>query len=201
MSDADQANPLPWDRRQEVGLLEAWLQTTVQLMFRPRVTFATPQSTGAFAEGLLYLGLAVLFAVVAVELPRLVWASIDSLALLMFAIGEVAFQLWKVPVALLGIVIAAAVDHVILRLAGVENPFAVTFRGAALSLAPCLIALLPKYGLYLLPIWVLVVRVFAYRGLHRIGTGKALLGALLVPTAVSALVGTIALKVYSVLHP
>jgi hypothetical protein len=56
-----------------------------------------------------------------------------------------------------------------------------TMRAYSLALAPNLVGLVPICGLYVMPFWAIVARVFNYRAAHQVTTGKAVIGAL-VPT-------------------
>jgi hypothetical protein len=105
--------------------------------------------------------------------------------------GSVAFMaLMVLLLAVFGMVftiIMAAFDHLVMLMFGKPRGFDTTLRGAALSLAPYLLGLIPVCGLYIAPIWSIVVRVFAYKELHRTTAGVAVLGALAVPIVMAVL--------------
>jgi hypothetical protein len=78
-------------------------------------------------------------------------------------------------------VVSAGMDHLVLRLAGAPKDFQVTLRANALSQAPYLLGLIPLLGMQIAPFWTMVVRVFAYRGMHQLRWGPAVAGALVAP--------------------
>ena len=78
----------------------------------------------------------------------------------------------------------ATSDSKMILLTGVAGLLA-----GALSMAPYAVGLIPLCGLYVFPIWSLVLKVFAYRAFHRTTGGKAAAGALL-PLAVLMVLGT-----------
>jgi len=182
---------MSWDRRRELGVLKAWWSTTTGLMFRPRSTLSTASNVASFRGSMLYAAIAVAVALVATSLHFVLVSPMD--AAMWIAVTLVV----GVPVVSIGLVVAAAIDHFILRLIGTEGTFAATYRGTALSLAPSLLVLIPGIGVVLAGIWMLVIRVIAYRILHDTSGGRAALGALLVPVSTTVLVvGTTAMRVY-----
>ncbi len=185
---------LAWDRREQLGTLRAYWDTCLDVMFRPSPTlerirpqapmgsslyFALLCNVASFlTTGLLYTLFMAIFPFP--ETPRddnLSMASIRAAGAGMFLVMTVLVPLFGV----LATLIISALDHVLLKVAGVENPLEVTMRANALSQAPLLLGLIPFCGMYIAPLWALGLRVFAYRSLHRTTWGKALLGALAVP--------------------
>ncbi|MGA9521922.1 MAG: YIP1 family protein [Myxococcaceae bacterium] len=183
---------LPWDQVRELGVLKAWWRTTVAVMFSPGQTFSSARAEGSFGGAMLYAAISAFLA----------WSTTGLFYVLGIVMnGSGAFQAQEVPTGtrigmvigtlsmlgfapiagLVAVVGISAVDHLILKLAGVDSRYEVTFRGAAFSLAPGLLGLIPICGLYAVPVWVALVRVFAYRGLYRTTFGKAAAGALIVP--------------------
>jgi hypothetical protein len=73
----------------------------------------------------------------------------------------------------------AAVDHVVLRILGDPRGFDVTFRATALSMGPMIFGVIPPFGPSVVAIWSVVLRIFAYRALHRTTAGRAAAGALM----------------------
>ncbi|MGA9522555.1 MAG: YIP1 family protein [Myxococcaceae bacterium] len=180
---------LPWDQLRELGLFRAWWRTTTAVMFHPGQTFSRVRKEGSFGGAMLYAALSAFLAwsttgvlycaTVLFNLGRL--PTEQSSTLMEGMIGSLAVFAF-VPVAgLVGTLMTAGLDHFVLKLVGVRSSFEVTFRGAAFSLAPGLLGLIPLCGLYFVPVWVAVARVFAYRELHRTTFGRAAAGALIVP--------------------
>jgi hypothetical protein len=101
----------------------------------------------------------------------------------------VATVLLGPPLSVLMTLLGAGVDHLVLRAGGVTRPFNVTLRAHSLSEAAWALGIVPFIGAQVAPVWALVSRVFAYRGLHRTTTGTALAGALVAPLATCCLCG------------
>lgn len=183
---------LPWDRRQEVGILRAWLRSAIPLMLHPRVTLSRiARREGDVAGSMLFAAIAsffgfftsfLLFTIVTavVALPAMeargygrdgarAVAVYGSLTVLSPFLGLVAT------------LFMAVIDHLILRLIGKPRSLDITLRGAALSQAPLALGLVPFCSFFITLHWVLVTKVFAYKGLHRTSTGVAVASALLTP--------------------
>nr|WP_249346875.1 YIP1 family protein [Corallococcus exiguus] len=104
----------------------------------------------------------------------------------------VVMAAWTVlmPVFSTGMTLAnAGLDHLILRMGGVERGFSVTMRAHAISQAPYIVGVIPFVAVYAAPFWAMGLRAFTYRTLHRTSWGTALAGALLVPVLSCCLCG------------
>src|SRR5262245_52082175 len=49
------SQPLPWDQREQLGLLRAWFKTCTQLMAAPQATLAMAQREGSLGSSLLFV--------------------------------------------------------------------------------------------------------------------------------------------------
>jgi hypothetical protein len=186
---------LPWDYREDVGWLRAWFKSLGPILLRPGVTFSTAKPDGDVGGSLLFSLLGYLmallptfgvFALFGAMLPAIAGDSSSTTpAIRAILMGSVAFMaVFVVMIAIFGMVftiIMAALDHLVMMMFGKPRGFDTTLRGAALSMAPYILGLIPVCGLYIAPLWALVVKIFAYRGLHRMPAGIAVLGALAVP--------------------
>jgi hypothetical protein len=186
---------LPWDERQTLGLWRAWWRTSLQLISSPEAALGR-----ADAEAEAPLSSSLLF----VALSSLAGYATTLVAYGVFGVGVVAFGQdgegasglgsWLVAapflvvgglaaVALmqvLSVLAAAGLDQLGLLVLGVRSRgYAVTLRANALSHAPYLLGLVPVCGLYVFPIWALVLRILAVRSLQRTTAGKAALAVLL----------------------
>ncbi|HSP79913.1 MAG TPA: hypothetical protein VLQ93_15375, partial [Myxococcaceae bacterium] len=195
---------LPWDRREELGLLKAFWKTCVEIMLRPGVTFSSARAEGTTGSALLFVTLcsiagylttaliyAALFAFTPLGTPPDTGGagpSPEQMRLIIVG-GTLGWLLLAPAFAVIATLISSGMDHLVLRMAGVSQGFQVTLRGNALSQAPLLTGLIPLCSLYVAPFWVLVVRVFAYRGLHRTTWGTATVGALAAPLLSCVLCG------------
>jgi len=186
---------LPWDYRDDLGWVKAWFKSLGAILLHPGVTFSTAKPDGDVGGSLLfsllawltaYLPTFVVFAIFGAMIPSLMGEGSGSTpqlrAILMGSYGVMALLL--VMLAIFGMVftiIMAALEHLVMMMFGKPRGFDTTLRGASLSMAPYLLGVIPICGLYIAPIWALVVKIFAYKGLHRTSTGVAVLGALAIP--------------------
>ncbi|MFP2934406.1 YIP1 family protein [Pyxidicoccus sp. 3LG] len=193
--DRTPSGTLPWDRREEVGTLRAFWDTCLDVMLRPTPTFAGIRSEGSIGSSLGFAALCSLAAILTTALAYMAFMAVfpmpeptmesDNVSPMKFrALAVGMFGTWIILAPIMGListVLSSSVDHLLLKLAGTEQPFAVTLRGNALSQAPYLLGLIPVCSLYVAPFWAIGVRVVAYQGLHRTTWGKAALGALAGP--------------------
>jgi len=195
---------LPWDRREELGLLKAFWKTCVEIILRPGVTFSSARAEGTTGGALLFVALcsitgylttallyAALFAFTPLGAPPSssgAGPAPEQMRLIMLG-GILGWLLLAPAFGAIATLISSGMDHLVLRMAGVSQGFQVTLRANALSQAPFLTGLIPLCSLYVTPFWVLVMRVFAYRGLHRTTWGTAAVGALAAPLLSCVLCG------------
>lgn len=185
---------LAWDRREELGTLKAYWETCQDIMFRPTPTFERMAPMGTVGSSLGFSALCGLASILTTALlymafmlffiptPPLEGDNVNPTAVRAAGVGF--FGIWIVLAPLGGMfatLFSSGVDHLLLRLAGTEQPYAVTLRGNALSQAPFLLGLIPFCSLYVTPFWAMGLRVIAYRSLHGTSWGGAALGALAGP--------------------
>lgn len=193
--------PLAWDQRAELGTLKAYWKSCLPLMLSPNPTLNATREDGSvgssllfaflsglagyFTTGLLYVGL---FGIIGAAVLQDTQAKSPPPAWLLPAVAA-AFTVLGPLISMLWTLISAGIDHVILKMLGAAKPFTVTLRASALSQAPNIIGLIPLFGLYVFPWWSLVLRVIAYKNLHKLRVGQALVGALLAPVLSCLLCG------------
>ncbi len=191
------AELLPWDRREELGTLRAFFQTGWLLIQKPTVTFERVSPRASVGSSLLYCALSSL----ALILTTLVLYGVGFGAVFAFGlskgeakglpgglaavgIGLGVFVFYLVMVVAYGMVSALALsglEHLMLKLLGVKPlGWEVSLRAHCLGMAPYLVGLVPVCGLYVAPIWALVLRILAYKAFHKTTGGKAA-GAVLIP--------------------
>ncbi|WP_426755786.1 YIP1 family protein [Myxococcus sp. Y35] len=187
------ADALPWDQRAELGTLRAFWRTCLAVMLRPAATFERARPEGSMGSSLGFATLShlaascttfLVYMSIVLLIPRELPESdnVDPVALSLMWVGLMGVGLVLSPiVGMLATVANAALDHLVFRLSGTGQPFEVTLRANALSLSPYLLGLVPLCGMYIAPLWVLGLRFYAYRALHRTGWGTAVLGALAAP--------------------
>lgn len=185
----------PWDERDRLGLLTAFVDTTRLVLGRPGEFFRGMPVGGGLGPPLLYAVIVGWLGVVAAGLYQAIFRSIvgsglgllgdrpEVTAVLGFVeswagfVVQVAFG-W-VFVAI-GVFISAAILHVMLLiLGGAGSGFEATFRVVCFVQATSLVLLVPFCGQVVQPFWTLVLAVIGLAAAHRIGHGKAAAAVLL----------------------
>jgi hypothetical protein len=195
---------LPWDRISELGLFKAYWQTTRDLLAAPVKTFssARPDGSAAASLGYAFISCFLSFSTTAVFYGFMgaLAGKESSEALIVIPIMLITFVVLVPLFSVVYMAIVALLDHLVLRLFGATGSYSVTLRASSLSLAPYALGLIPFCGMYVAFVWALVLKVFAFRGLHRVSTGQAVAGALLV-TGLGCLVcgGLYAGLIYSII--
>ncbi|MDQ3037169.1 MAG: YIP1 family protein [Myxococcota bacterium] len=185
--------PVPWERRKELGLWRAFVDTTRLASRSPTRFFRTPAiergATGAilyamaaYAAGqivlLISMGLLMMLgggiAAIAVEEPVLAGLvgayGCAIIGLSPFIVGQGAVQ------AVIGLVIATGGAHGTLALLKRRGgKLEDTLRAIGYSFAPMVWIWIPVCGFYIAYIWALVVEFKAVRETHRIGSDTAAL--------------------------
>jgi hypothetical protein len=197
-ADAEPAGT-PWERRKELGLVSAWLQTIQQALLEPGKLF----SSARLDRGAAQLGFAVLTASVFSILEQLLehllfsgqreqlrrfMASFSDnpniSPLLKWMISSqnqpsstgmvVVIALFAPLVSLVLLYLNAAVTHgFALVLGQAKRGFPATFAACAYSCAPLVLLAIPGCGSIIALIWLVVLTGFGLKETHRISTGGA----------------------------
>ena len=179
---------LPWDRRQELGLFNAFIETLKLVLTNPGVAFAQMKTEGGLVEPLIYAVIGgsvgfIVYFLFSIFLSSFGFMSHrDPLAGLMgFGFGAI-FILLFVPVILaLGLFIGSAILHLCLMLVGgAKRSFEVTFRVmcfAAGSAHPLMV--IPFCGGLISGVWCIVLECIGLARAHDTSTGKAVLAVFL----------------------
>lgn len=199
---------LPWDERESIGVWRAFWRTAVAMLTQPQVTLSTAKADAPLGSSALFSTLAF---VVGFGPTMAVYAFIVLVAGLSLAgvgKGEGAFAVF-LPVALATAALSgtlghlavlffyAGLDHLTLLILG-EKPraYPVSVRVNALAMAPYLVGLVPFCGLYVMPIWSLVLRVLGVMHLHRVSAGKATAVVLLPVVVLCGLCGLLYVGIF-----
>ena len=183
---------LPWDRRQELGLLNAFIETLKLVLSNPTVAFSTMQTEGGLAEPLIYAVIggsagfivyflfSIFFGSIGMMSIGIRWpASWDSASAEFSLLSSCRSCLPSVSLS------AAAILHLCLTLVGgARRSFETTFRVlcfAAGSTYPLMI--IPLCGGLISGIWCIVLQCIGLARAHDTTTGKAAL-AVFLPLAI-----------------
>lgn len=181
--------PVPWERRGELGLFSAGVESIRETVLSPAATYARLAPHGrSLWDPLTY----ALWAHLTIPLALL--AVLSALGLIVGAVTD----LGHAGVALLGLValglalplavaarvfaLAASEHAILVLLSGARAPFEATVRAHCYAAGPALFALFPCGGPLLAELWAAALRVHALRAVHGTTTGRAVV-AVAVPFA------------------
>ncbi len=197
---------LPWEGRQEDGLIRPWLATCRLGMFSPMRYYRHLRDVDDLGKA---IGFAALSAAVAGALGTLITAAISfafeglgtgpdgtpppgKLAALQLGLQSLNILL-SVPVELIVLFIFAGIVHLgVMMFARQRRGYACTVVALAYAMCPAMVGLIPFVGGYVYLPWRLIVGVAGVAVLHRTSTVRAV-AACVVPVAILGLV-IIALK-------
>jgi hypothetical protein len=176
---------VPWERRAELGLLTALIQTVVETLARPAAFFRRMDPRGSVGAALVYAILvgwaSLVVEVVWRELVPFPWpTALDGLAgrtehgvSLLLALVFVSFL---APILIpLSVFLLALVYHGLLVLfGGPSRGFEATARTVAYSQGAHLLNIIPFCGALIGFGWWIVVMVIGLREVHGTETGKAI---------------------------
>jgi hypothetical protein len=191
------SSELEWDNRKELGLFRAWWLTSKRMITAPIQTLDVIPPDGTILESsifagvstlagflptlLLYgMGLGAMLAVGAFSDSEVFGAGKAGAAVGIGAFAFIFYLVLLIGMSILFLLISAALELVVLRLAGKpQASYSVSVRAHALAMGTYALGVIPLCGLYVFPIWALVLRVFAIQKLHRVTGGQAAASALI----------------------
>ena len=190
-SDTGGAEPesgLPWEHRNQLGIVKAYIDTVTLVLTKPVEAFALMKKEGDMMGPLLFaliggsIGLIVSFLFQIAFSALGIMQDQNGLANI-FGVGiGLVFFLFLVPVLLgVGMFIWSGILHLCLMIVGgAKKPFETTFRVVCFSSGSTyLLSVIPFCGGMITGVWNLVLEVIGLARSHEIDTGKAVLAVLL----------------------
>lgn len=181
---------LPWENRQERGLVNAFTETLVMVLTKPADAFQKMRTEGGLGDPLLYALIGGSLGFIVYCLLTFALQSFGGMfgghnnpfaAMFGAGIGMVLFIILAPLFVALTVFIAAAIIHLCLMLVGgAKKSFETTFRVicfATGSAQPLLI--IPFCGGLISGIWGIVVECIGLARAHETDTGRAVLAVLL----------------------
>jgi hypothetical protein len=179
---------LPWDRRQELGLFPAFVETLKLVLLSPTTAFSAMKTEGGLSEPLIYAVIGGSVGFIVNFLFSLLMSSFGFMGnrnglagILNVGIGAVALVIFIPILITLGFFIGSAILHLCLILVGgARRPFETTFRVACFGAGSAYpLMILPICGGLISGIWCIVVQCIGLTRTHQTTTGRALLAILL----------------------
>jgi hypothetical protein len=205
---APEPQGVPWERRAEVGFFTALVDTTLQVLSKPREFFRQLAASGGLGSPLVYgvlvgyVGLVVTAVYDAIFEGLIGGHSPDlglgpefdrAMALLEGGPGLLVQVLMGPFVLAAGLFLTAGLNHLgLMLLGGARRGFEATFRVAAYSRAASVVSLVPLCGPFVALAWTAVASIIGLQIVHDTTLGKAV-AAVLLPAVLACCccVGTI----------
>jgi hypothetical protein len=180
----------PWESRDQLGLVAAFVETARQVLLEPTAFFSRMPTRGGIGAPLTFGLLTTCLAIVVASLYQLVFSSVmgswaaglsgkDSpFERLLPFVGHgfgFAVQLLVAPVvALVSLFVFSALVHLFLMLfGGAHEGFEGSFRVLCYSQATQLLQIVPLCGGIVASVWGLVALIIGLSEAHRTGKGTA----------------------------
>jgi len=189
---------LPWEHRQQLGLVKAFVDTVALVLTKPVEAFAVMKTEGGLVEPAIY---ALIGGTIGIVVSTLISLPFQSMAFMAnrqsafmgtFGMGIpwlLGLILAPLRVALLIFVGSGLIHLSLMLLSGARKPFEATFRVICFafgSTSP--ISIIPLCGWFIAPIYNLVLDCMGIARAHEIDTGKAVM-AVLLPLVVCCVLG------------
>ncbi len=183
-SEGEGTGPSPWERRGEIGMVQAIVDTTKGVMLQPKTFFQSIHPTGDHGASLGYgvlvgsvwgilsqlIGLGInltLFASVAQGQENMLGIGTNVGVTLLFALAMPLF-------VTIGMYIGSGLMHLgLLMCGGNRNGFEATFRTVCYSQSVQILAVVPIVGGAIAGLWMIIVEIIGLMSMHRTSGGKA----------------------------
>ncbi len=201
------AEALPWERRAELGFVNAFLETIKLFVTNPADAWRRTREKGDYAEPLIF---AILVSWIGIAVSSL-WSGLFGQAWTAFLppemkeklgeafatnAGAMLIQVGIAPILILiGLFVGAAIYHVSFMIVGATNDstsgFEGTFRAVSYASVSSLANLIPFVGGLASVVWNLILVVMGAVRMHRATQGKAIAGVL-IPLLLCCVCGVVA---------
>ncbi len=163
--DAVEKQPIPWQKRKELGLIKAFWQTAKQVLFKPGVFFNNLEIKDSYLELFYFWIINVIFSFIAIIIYNILFAKGG---------GVVALLIILVLSPLL-IFIGVGIMHLWVLLFRGKGGFRGTFNILACSSVTGIFNIIPFIGGLVSGVWGSVVWVIGFKRIHKFGTTRAIL--------------------------
>jgi hypothetical protein len=186
----------PWERRNEIGFVNALIETTKQVLSQPTAFFRAMPVTGGIGGPLLYAVIVGYIGLFVSTIYNLVFrgvlmsslsrmggnSDVERLAgYMQGGVGLVMNLILGPLFIVIGLFVSAGIFHlVLLALGGAQRGFEATFRVASYSQAASIFNIIPGCGGLVGLVYALVLLVIGLSEAHGISRGKSA-AAVLVP--------------------
>lgn len=182
------ATGLPWERREELGFVPAFVETLKLVLLNPAVAFAAMKKEGGLSDPLLYGVIGGSIGFIISLLWNILFGSIGAFTDRNPIAGAIGAGVGMVICIILAplfiavcLFIGSGILHLCLMLVGGANrSFETTFRVVSYTVGSTNpIAIIPFCGGVVAAIWNIVLECIGLAKAHEITTGKAVIAVLL----------------------
>lgn len=163
--DAVEKQPIPWQKRKELGLIKAFWQTAKQVLFKPGVFFNNLEIKDSYSEPFYFWIINITFIFIVMIIYNILFAKGG---------GIVALLILLVLSPLL-IFMVVGVMHLGVLLFRGKGGFKGTFNLLAYSSITGIFNIIPFIGGLVAGVWGAVVWVIGFKRIHKFGTPRAIL--------------------------
>ena len=192
---APQPPGIPWDERERLGLVNALVETTKQVLIQPVTFFQAMPTSGGIGSPLLYAVIIGWLGIVIAAFYSALFNTIVGSGMATFGDSPEVTQAFNfiqswggflvhvvfggVEVAIIVFIFAGIFHVMLLILGGARRDFEATFRVVSFAEAPYVLALIPVCGSLVAPVWWIILAVIGLTHAHEISGGKAAAAVLL----------------------
>jgi hypothetical protein len=179
---------LPWEHRQELGVVKAFVDTVVLLLTKPAEAFGMMKTEDGLMDPLFFALIGGCAGMIVAFFFQVLFHSVGIMADRssdVFGMGlgiGVVFALISMPVLFVcGLFIWSGILHLcLMMLGGANKPFETTFRVVCFASGSTnLLAIVPFCGRVVAPIYNIVLQCMGLARAHETDTGKAVMAVLL----------------------
>lgn len=179
---------LPWERREELGFVKAFVDTVILLLTKPADAFAVMKREGDLIEPLFFALIGGSAGMIVASLFQLALHSMSFMqdrygAFFQMGMGMgIVMSIILVPVFVVCVsFIWSGIVHLcLLMLGGANRPFETTFRVICFSTGSThLLAMIPICGRLIAGVYNLVLQCIGLARAHETDTGRAVMAVLL----------------------
>jgi hypothetical protein len=180
---------LPWEHRQELGLVKAFVDTVSMVLTQPAVAFATMKTEGDMTGPMLFALIGGSAGMIVSLLLQIALHSIGFMAdrqSAMFGLGIVGvwalvYIIFVPAMVIFAMFVFSGIWHVCLMMVGgAKKPFETTFRVVCFSSGSTLLFyMIPCCGGFIAVGWNIVLECIGLARAHETDTGKAVMAVLL----------------------
>jgi hypothetical protein len=180
---------LPWEHREQLGILKAYFDTVSMVLTQPAAAFSMMKTEGDMMGPMLFALIGGSAGLIVSFLLQMALHSVGFMAnrqTAMFGMGVVG--IWSIAYIILipvmvivGMFVGSGILHLCLMiLGGAKKPFETTFRVVCFSSGSTyLLSMVPFCGGVIAGVWNIVLECIGLARAHETDTGKAVMAVLL----------------------